>query len=167
MVKSVDQTHTYSFPWEKVTAVTWRKYPNPQCPQVLSVDVLDRRVNQDGTLWSKRLLTCTSPLPGFVSKLTGSSHVYVLEESVVDRNEKVMQVSAKNVSWGNVLEVAEECRYSAVAGDANATRFDQKCTYTVFSGFANYLENLCTQAFNKNAHKGRQVMQDMCTEMNV
>uniref|UniRef100_A0A8C1VX74 PRELI domain containing 3 n=1 Tax=Cyprinus carpio TaxID=7962 RepID=A0A8C1VX74_CYPCA len=61
-------------PWETVTKAAMQKYPNPMNPSVFGVDVLDRNVDRQGRLHSKRLLSTEWGLPSIVrSVLTPAS----------------------------------------------------------------------------------------------
>lgn len=56
-----------SHPWETVTKAAMQKYPNPMNPSVFGVDVLDRRIDKQGRLHSKRLLSTEWGLPSIVT----------------------------------------------------------------------------------------------------
>lgn len=59
-----------SHPWEMVTKAAMQKYPNPMNPSVVGVDVLDRNVDQQGRLHSKRLLSTEWGLPSIVKSVS-------------------------------------------------------------------------------------------------
>ena len=59
-----------SHPWETVTKAAMQKYPNPMNPSVFGVDVLDRRIDNQGRLHSKRLLSTEWGLPSIVTSVS-------------------------------------------------------------------------------------------------
>lgn len=59
-----------SHPWETVTKAAMQKYPNPMNPSVFGVDVLDRRIDEQGRLHSKRLLSTEWGLPSIVTSVS-------------------------------------------------------------------------------------------------
>jgi hypothetical protein len=60
----------FNYPWNHVTHANWNKYPNPNSPQVIHVDVLDRRVDPEtGILHTERLIACKQPIPTWISKV--------------------------------------------------------------------------------------------------
>lgn len=60
----------YSHPWETVIKAAMQKYPNPMNPSVFGVDVLDRAVDKQGRLHSKRLLSTEWGLPSIVKSVS-------------------------------------------------------------------------------------------------
>ena len=61
--------YIYSHPWETVTQAVWRKYPNPFKPEVEATDVIDRRIGENGNLYTKRLISTRWGLPGWAKKV--------------------------------------------------------------------------------------------------
>lgn len=59
-----------SHPWETVTKAAMQKYPNPMNPSVFGVDVLDRSIDKQGRLHSKRLLSTEWGLPSIVTSVS-------------------------------------------------------------------------------------------------
>lgn len=59
-----------SHPWETVTKAAMQKYPNPMNPGVIGVDVLDRGIDKQGRLHSKRLLSTEWGLPSIVKSVS-------------------------------------------------------------------------------------------------
>ena len=59
-----------SHPWETVTKAAMQKYPNPMNPGVVGVDVLDRGVDTQGRLHSRRLLSTEWGLPSMANTVS-------------------------------------------------------------------------------------------------
>ncbi|GAA5836438.1 hypothetical protein JCM11251_007079 [Rhodosporidiobolus azoricus] len=74
----------FSFPWPAQTYAVLNKYPNPLAPHVVSVDVVDRRVLEDGTVRSERILGIRQDSPRWVRRLLGAPDItYAREVSFV------------------------------------------------------------------------------------
>lgn len=63
-----------SHPWETVTKAAMQKYPNPMNTSVIGVDVLDRDIDKQGRLHSKRLLSTEWGLPSIVKSVSIRIH---------------------------------------------------------------------------------------------
>ncbi|XP_038840147.1 PRELI domain containing protein 3A-like [Salvelinus namaycush] len=105
--------HVFSYPWETVIKAAMRKYPNPMNPNVVGVDVLDRNLDTDGRLHSHRLLSTEWGLPGIVRAILGTGHTrtYVKEHSIVDPEEKKMELYSTNITLTNLVSVDERLVY--------------------------------------------------------
>jgi hypothetical protein len=59
-----------SHPWSHVMIGMWRKYPNPHCTHVVTVDVLDRTVDpMTGIIRTERILGCKQKAPSWIVKV--------------------------------------------------------------------------------------------------
>lgn len=57
----------------------WRKYPNPRCSHVISVDVVDRTVDPiTGVIRTERILGCKQKTPTWIVKVTLSDFDHIL-----------------------------------------------------------------------------------------
>lgn len=57
-------------PWSHVVIGMWRKYPNPKCSHVVSVDVVDRSVDPEtGIIRTERILGCKQKAPRWIVKV--------------------------------------------------------------------------------------------------
>lgn len=104
--------------FECVTGVILNKYPNPYVKHILSIDTIDRHLNEDGTkLFSTRLIRKQGKLPMWVTYLigtTGGSKVnesWLIEHSVVDRSTKTLKTYVKNLDHVKYLQVIERTTY--------------------------------------------------------
>lgn len=138
-MKLLESQHAFAHAWEAVTQASWRKYPNPLSPQVVSVDVLDQHVDPStGRLHTTRLLGVCSGLPGWLRPILGdnSCHGLVYEQSVVDvrPSERFMELRSRNVNLSNFLAVEEVCRYDPHPTNPQQTVFTQWACVTVRPG---------------------------------
>ena len=69
MVKFFTASHTFSHPFDAVSAAFLRKYPNSRAPHVKSVDTVERSINSEGHLVIKRVIVCESAVPSFMSSV--------------------------------------------------------------------------------------------------
>lgn len=164
MVQFLNREHIYQHPWERVTTAFWRKYPNPLSPHVLDIDVLDRHLDAKGRLYTTRLITCKGHVPDWISKAVGGkNHCFVLERSVVDRENRTLVMKSRNISFENLIQVHETCVYDTHTGEEGTTRFTQQAKIVVpVWGFSERVENLTLDNFHKNAKKGLEAMENIC-----
>lgn len=59
-------------PWSHVVIGMWKKYPNPHCSHVKSVDVLERTVDPvTGIIRTERVLGVQQKTPTWILKVSG------------------------------------------------------------------------------------------------
>jgi len=68
----------------------------------LSEDTISREVKSD-KLITKRLLSKTNNIPNWARKFINTSHVYIVEESVVDVRNKILITYTRNVGFTKVM----------------------------------------------------------------
>eukprot|EP00051_Salpingoeca_urceolata_P026645 m.478044 g.478044 ORF g.478044 m.478044 type:complete len:202 (-) comp21017_c0_seq1:89-694(-) len=108
-------TEQLEWSWQNVTAAFWRRYPNPFSAHVLTEDVLSRTVDPvTKCLTTKRLITKTNSRPKWMDRFLGENPVcLVLEESVVDLNNRKMTVSTRNLNMKHLMEVEQHTEFTA------------------------------------------------------
>lgn len=74
-----------SHPWETVTKAAMQKYPNPMNPSVIGVDVLDRDIDKQGRLHSKRLLSTEWGLPSIVKSVSLQNQKFFMQYCIIKR----------------------------------------------------------------------------------
>jgi len=91
----------------------WRKYPNDLNPNVKTMDVLDRHVDEQGRLHTTRLVGSEGFLPSWVCNMIGVSNLgYAYEHSIVDPVKKTMTMQSHNVTLSGWVDVDETMTYS-------------------------------------------------------
>ncbi|XP_055772629.1 PRELI domain containing protein 3A-like [Salvelinus fontinalis] len=149
--------HVFSYPWETVIKAAMRKYPNPMNPNVVGVDVLDRNLDTDGRLHSHRLLSTEWGLPGIVRAILGTGHTrtYVKEHSIVDPEEKKMELYSTNITLTNLVSVDERLVYRPHPDNPEVTVLTQEAIITVKGvSLSSYLEGMMARRMSANARKG-------------
>ncbi|XP_074594042.1 protein preli-like [Brevipalpus obovatus] len=101
----------YSYSWNQVAIAHWHRYPNPFNDNIVSEDTIERYIDKDGKLVTKRLLGKKGSVPKWASKLFGSGLCFVVEESIVDPVNKIFITRAKNVELQSIVSIVEEVTY--------------------------------------------------------
>uniref|UniRef100_A0A8C5I234 PRELI domain containing protein 3B-like n=1 Tax=Gouania willdenowi TaxID=441366 RepID=A0A8C5I234_GOUWI len=147
-----------------------QKYPNPMNPNVIGVDVLDRNIDRQGRLHSKRLLSTEWGLPSIVKSIIGSSrtYTYVQEESVVDPKEKTFQLQSSNITLTNLVSVDEKLTYKPHPENPEKTVLTQEAIISVKGvSLSSYLEGVMASSISSNAGKGREAMEWVIRRLNA
>ncbi|KAG7267088.1 hypothetical protein CRUP_011194, partial [Coryphaenoides rupestris] len=127
-------------PWETVTKAAMQKYPNPMNPSVIGVDVLERSVDQQGCLHSKRLLSTEWGLPSIV----------------------------KSITLTNLISVDEKLTYKPHPEDPERTILTQEAIISVKGvSLSSYLEGVMATTMNTNAGKGREALEWVIRRLNT
>ena len=159
-MKLFANTYDFDYPWERVTAANWQKYPNAISTHVVAVDVLRREVQDSGNvLVSERLLTVQQKVPRWIMMVLGGSNVsYVREVSTVNLRDRTLKLHSCNLNYVNLLRVYETVEYTPHPTDpVNKTLFAQQAQITAggkFGRLVNTLEEWSVQRFGDNAQKG-------------
>ncbi|KAF2077287.1 hypothetical protein CYY_001412 [Polysphondylium violaceum] len=154
--------HTYEHLWADASLAHWKKYPSPERPDVLSVDLLSKELDPEtGILKITRLIVCKGNTPTWLKSILGSSECFFYEETTVDPKNKVMVLKSQNLNFTNILGVEEVCTYTPDPNNKDWTLFKQeaKVTSSIF-GVARKMEAFCLDRFVANAGKGRKIMED-------
>ncbi|XP_060899250.1 PRELI domain containing protein 3B [Labrus mixtus] len=162
--------HVFNHPWETVTKAAMQKYPNPMNPNVIGVDVLDRGIDKQGRLHSKRLLGTEWGLPSIVKSIIGNArtYTYVQEHSVVDPKEKTFELQSTNITFTNMVSVDEKLTYKPHPEDKEKTILTQEAIISVKGVSLNsYLEGVMASTISSNAGKGREAMEWVIRRLNA
>lgn len=83
MVHLFTTAFPFPFPFPALAYAVINKYPSPLAPHVISIDVLERSILDDGTVRSERLLGVRQDSPRWVNRV--SLHPAPLESAWLDR----------------------------------------------------------------------------------
>jgi hypothetical protein len=151
-------------PWRLLSLANWVKYPSVKRPDLVSVDIIDKRIDpQTGRLHIKRLLVIEGVgYPAWLKKMLGSSVGYFVDETVVDAASQTLDMKSHNLTFSSVVRLEEHCRYEPHPDRPNeATLFTQIGTVTALPyGMQRAIEFACVRSFAANAEKGRSIMED-------
>jgi hypothetical protein len=183
--------HVFDRSWDLLTQASWRKYPNPHSPQVKTVDILDRHVDQAGVLHSERLIGVECAVPSWVTRFLGIPsflmHVFEkcevrlptfqhcpvrlwlcadIECAQVDPATQTMTMRTQNVTFSSFMNVEERITYKSDETNPGSTHFVQEVQLSVPSTFGSTigsrLEQLLMDRFRSSANRGRQAMEAAC-----
>jgi len=159
----------------------WQKYPNPHCTHVLTVDVLDRSVDQKtGIVRTERILGCKQKAPRWIVKvcifsisvrihrilneirqlLGGSEDAFVREVTFVDPITQQTSIVSTNMSMSQYLTCLERIQYTpSPHSPLEKTLFTQtaeiQTRMPLLKSLANKLEQWSCERFGDNARLGR------------
>jgi hypothetical protein len=154
----------FQHPWRFISLANWVKYPSVKRPDLVSVDIIDKRVDPvTGRLHIRRLLVIEGAnYPAWLKKLFGSSIGYFVDETVVDARAQTLDMKSRNLTFSSVVRLEEHCRYEPDPDrPSEATLFTQIGTVTALPyGMQRAIEFACVRSFAANAEKGRGIMED-------
>ncbi|KAJ3570875.1 hypothetical protein NP233_g4118 [Leucocoprinus birnbaumii] len=159
------QNFEYSHPWSHVVIGMWRKYPNPKCSHVISIDVLDRSIDPStGIIRTERVLGCKQKAPGWIVKLFGGSEdAFVREIIFVDPATQNASITSVNLSLSQFAQCFERIQYSPATRDT--TLFTQtaeiQARMALWRSAADNLEKWLVQRFEQNAQLGKLAFTDV------
>ncbi|XP_055337440.1 PRELI domain-containing protein 1, mitochondrial-like [Paramacrobiotus metropolitanus] len=145
----------FSYTWEQLVTAFWLRYPNPYSSHVLSEDVLDRRLTDDGKVVTIRVLSKTNHMPKWGERfIRGPQHVYIVEESIVDPVNKTLTTYSKNVGYTKVMTVDEKCVYQPVSSDPSMAELARSaCIESHVFGFAKAIQAFGVERYKRNTTK--------------
>lgn len=163
--------HVFHHSWEKVVEAALRKYPNPETPNVSSTDTLEREVDENGNLRSRRIISSYWRNVGtdIVRGLTGidlTKTVHALEISVLDPKKRKYELTSKNYNFLNYITVDERLTYTPHETEPDTTLLKQEWCISVQNlGFQSYLETLMGTTMKDTASKGREGMEYVISQI--
>ncbi|CAL1544977.1 unnamed protein product [Lymnaea stagnalis] len=157
MVKFIATTSLFKYTWEQVAIGLWQRYPNPNSKHVLTEDVLSRSI-EGSRIISLRMLTKTNKIPKWGERIVGrDKNVLIVEESVVDANEKTVTTYTRNIGLQKFMSIEEKCVYRVSSENPSWTTCERTAwVSSSFYGVGRGLEAFGAKRFHSNAHKATQ-----------
>lgn len=91
------------------------RYPNPYASHVISCDVISREFSPSGSLLTTRLILKMATLPRWAPKgIISRSESWILEESEVDPQGKVVRCLTRNLEHVKAMKLHETQTFSQV-----------------------------------------------------
>ena len=152
--KYTSLNEVFNFPWHEVVCGFWKRYPNAYSKHVLSEDVLEREVREDGTLRTLRVIAKTNPLPrwgGLVFNRNLKKVCYVFEESIVDPVTHKMTAYTWNLSYRHMMDVQEKMTIESSVNETNF--FREGWVDSSLTGFRRLLRQFGLTRWRSNAKK--------------
>ena len=135
---------------------------HPKCTQSRAL-VLNRYIDSEGRLVTKRLHVIYQDVPSFVRAIVGDIVTYAGEESIVDPKNKTLTLRTKNLNLTSIATVDELCVYKPNRDDSTKTTYTKNMTVQGWmTGFVNCtLEGWFVDADKKNRGNGINVMDEI------
>ncbi len=121
MTKYWTTTHHHDYPWQTVAAMYWQRYPNPYSKHVFSEDFVERKLLDDGRLYTKRVLTKTNRMPKWGRHLLSVHSVPMIEEAVCDPKAMTLTTYTRNITFRYLMSVTERVTFSPDLENEDAT----------------------------------------------
>lgn len=158
MVKFYTNHYYYDYPWPIVTLAWFLRYPNPYSKHVISVDVIDRSINDEGYLQTTRLILKRGKLPKWGTKLFKISESYILEDSIVNLKSNQMFTLTRNLDHTKVMKIIENQTYSSKDSNRTFVNITARIKSSFGWGFTNKIEKFGVIKFSKNVINSRAGM---------
>jgi len=171
-MKLFEIVHKIPHPWSQVTQAHWEKYPNDHSAHIISVDTIERYVDDDGILHTTRLLSGKQKIPKILARIFNSSDVaYFHEVSTLDPKTHVLHAETVNLSFSNLILIEEGLTLKKNPEDPeNNTLFIQQARISakgVLSGIAKYTEEFSAKTFKANAANGRKGLEQVINRIKL
>lgn len=166
MPETTKLTHMFDHTWASISLAYWLKYPSPERPDVLSVDLIDRHFDPEtGILTARRIITSRMPFPSWLTKVVPwdlNIDFMALEEAVIDPKAQTMNLTGQNITLSGVLRLTEKCLYKANPENNTQTCLIQEAETQseLFWAVARKVESWSLQSFTEKAVLGRKIMDD-------
>ncbi len=124
---------------------------------VLTEDVVQRSVDECGNLLTKRLISKTNRAPKWTERFLSTKCVYVIEESILDPNNKILTTYTRNIGLKNLMTIEEKVTYRSNTDNNNWTVAEREAWIdsTVF-GLSSAVQRFGLERFKKNVTKACQ-----------
>jgi len=181
MVKHVDDKCVFESPWADTVEGAVHKYPNDHSKNIASVDILDRCIDEDGNLTSKKLLrTHFYPNP-VLKKVMGvlgmppQTHQTTLEINKIDLSRKLMQLQSLNKSYFNFIRCYEVLEYRPDEINKNMTELQQFAMIDMYASECSFAlrwavragESQFANQYIQNSKKNRQGLRDVIQNLQL
>lgn len=150
MTVTVTAEHVYKEPVEVVAATHLTKFPNEHDPNILSCSVIERRVQDDGRTYTRRVAAVRNVLPHLLRRIKSlqQEQLMVEEECWWDWKSRKLDVKSRNLSASDWVTLLENSSYSPHSQNSNWTQFEQDGNITVHGlGTVGYLIEMFSKRF--------------------
>ncbi|KAI0281632.1 MSF1-domain-containing protein [Russula aff. rugulosa BPL654] len=151
------QSFLYDDPWPIVSLAFFLRYPNPYASHVISCDVISREFTPSGSLMTTRLILKTATLPRWAPKgIISRSESWILEESEVDPQGKVVRCLTRNLEHVKAMQVHESQTFSQVEEGKTLQTTEARIVSGFGWGLTRQIENYGLARFRKNVQRSRE-----------
>jgi len=182
MVKQVGDQCIFEAPWADTVEGAVHKYPNDHSKNISSVDILERYIDNDGNLVSKKMLR-TKFDPNVLMKkimpiigMPPRTHQTSLELNKIDVGRKYFQLKSLNKTYLNTIRVFEVLEYTPDSEDPkNSTQLDQYALIDMYAKQRSFTirwainqgESLFAAQYITNSKNNRQGLRDVIQNLQL
>jgi len=145
----------FNHTWSDVVSGFWLKYPNQFSQHVLSEDVVEREILDNGCLRSVRILQKTNPIPSWgkmmLFKTQAVKLVHIVEESIVNPVDQKMVVYSYNISYKKMMDTQE--KLTITPNDSDTQIIKEGWVDSSLKGFRRVVRNFGIQRWKTNSKK--------------
>jgi len=155
-MKFNDTTNYIKHSFDELCLKFYNRYPNPHSTHVISEDTISRSVDGNNILRTVKLYHKRNgkDLPGWLQMLLPSPTAYLVEESLVDLNKKVITTYTKNISLTTLLDIDEKCIFTKCDSNYECTAVKRYAWMNShFYGFASLLEGFGMSRYLSNINR--------------
>jgi len=163
-MKFWQSSHVFQHPWSTVTQAFWRKYPNDFQSSVYGTDTIERYVDEDGKLHSKRLIISDWNIPSFMKFFFGDTRGYAVEYSIVDPVEQTLTLRSQNINAVSMFAMREEISYKSV-GETTKLDHAAEFVFTACRMVDEAAENWLVGTITEAASKGLMAMESVSVKV--
>ena len=124
---------------------------------VLTEDVVQRKVDDNGNLLTKRLISKTNSAPKWTERFLSSKLVYIIEESILDPKRKILTTYTRNIGMKHLMSIEEKVTYRTSGENTEWTVAERQAWIdsSVF-GLSSAVQKFGLDRFRKNINKACQ-----------
>lgn len=154
--------HTYNHPWVKIAKINLMKYPHPKRPEILSIDIIEREINDEKLVITK-LITCHLNLPPWLKRFTSDQVIYSIEKTEIDIKNKKLTVDTNNITCHDYVSFHEKCLYySRNQPVLNETILDQNIQINChIFGIKKIAEKIMMDYYIMTINLGREIVESL------
>jgi len=161
----------FSHAWESCVMGSWYKWPNPRRPDIVHVDLLNKRFCPDSNcFFSTRLLILRlSSLPKWLNRLLGIDHGFFVEESILCPDRRLFVMKGRNLSFASILQMEETCVYEpSLDNDAHTLlRQNARARLKAFGWASSRVEKMAVENYKENSSLGREILIETIEKRNL
>jgi len=167
MVRHFNNETPFKFSWDQIARAFWQRYPNPYSTHVLSEDVVERYVDDDGNLYTKRLLRKESRPPKWGERFISATQVYIIEESIIDPANQIISAYTRNIGLQRYMTIDEKVVYRPCNEDPKTGTIALRDAWidSKFYGLSRAVQAFGYERFKHNVKKATKGFQYVLEQM--
>ncbi|CAL1696317.1 unnamed protein product [Somion occarium] len=156
-MKFFSQSFLYDDPWSIVSFAFFLRYPNPFASHVASVDVISRSFSPTGSLLTTRLILKRGSLPRWAPRgIIAKAESWIVEESEVDPEGRVVRCTTKNLDHVKIMRVEEHITLRQTDDNRTLQTTEAKFISGFGWGLTKRIENHGLARFKSHVQRSRE-----------